>query len=151
VLLAEGDTGGALAALGDAQTRWTDLDAPYELARVRAYLGRACLALDDRDGAMLEFDAALETLERLGAAPDAAQVSRWADRASVPEASSDGLTGREIEVLRLVATGRTNRLISTELGISEKTVARHISNIFDKLDLSSRTAATAYAYEHKLI
>jgi DNA-binding NarL/FixJ family response regulator len=66
-------------------------------------------------------------------------------------AARGGLTGREVEVLRLIATGVTNRTIASRLNISEKTVARHISNIFIKLDLSSRTAATAYAYEHKLL
>ena len=62
-----------------------------------------------------------------------------------------GLTGREIEVLRLVATGAKNRIIAGRLSISEKTVARHLSNIFTKLDLPSRAAATAYAYKHKLL
>jgi DNA-binding NarL/FixJ family response regulator len=101
------------------------------------------------EGARLEFEAAHETFERVGAAHDVSHLaSLIADRAS-PVGSP--LTGREIEVLRLVAAGKTNRRIAAELSISEKTVARHLSNIFTKLDLSSRSAATAYAYEHKLV
>lgn len=87
--------------------------------------------------------------ERLGATPDAARMTALLTPATPP--LSGGLTGREVEVLRLVATGKTNRTIATELAISEKTVARHVSNIFTKLDLSSRSGATAYAYEHKLL
>jgi DNA-binding CsgD family transcriptional regulator len=102
-----------------------------------------------QDGAQLEFDAALEAFERLGAGPDVRRVSAIAATAEPPSAA--GLTGREIEVLRLIATGVTNRAIAARLGISEKTVARHLSNIFTKLDLPSRSAATAYAYEHKLV
>ena len=113
--------------------------------------------MEDLDGASLEFDAAQETFERLGAAPEAAHVAALvaaaaSSAAAAPvRAGEGGLTGREVEVLRLVATGRTNRAIAADLGISEKTVARHLSNIFIKLDLSSRAAATAYAYENKLV
>jgi DNA-binding CsgD family transcriptional regulator len=147
---ADARTRAALASLRDAATAWHQLDAPYELARVRALTGLAYRKLDDQDGAALEFDAAQDTFERLGAAPDAARVAELA-AAAAPAPARSGLTGREVEVLRLVATGKTNRAIAAELGISEKTIARHISNIFTKLDLSSRTAATAYAYEHKLV
>jgi len=105
--------------------------------------------MGDEDGALLEFEAALETFERLGAAPDATRVAALI--APAPVTSTGPLTGREVEVLRLVATGRTNRAIASELAISEKTVARHLSNIFTKLDLPSRAAATAYAYENKLL
>jgi DNA-binding NarL/FixJ family response regulator len=87
--------------------------------------------------------------EALGAAPDLAQVEESA--ASHESHESAGLTGREMEVLRLVASGKTNRAVAEALEISEKTVARHVSNIFTKLDLSSRAAATAYAYEHGLV
>ena len=97
----------------------------------------------------MEFEAAAETFERLGAAPDAAQVS--ALFVAKPAEAAGALTGREVEVLRLVATGKTNRAIASDLSISEKTVARHVSNIFVKLDLASRSAATAYAYSHKLL
>jgi DNA-binding NarL/FixJ family response regulator len=87
--------------------------------------------------------------ERLGATPDAARMTALLTPTTRP--LSGGLTGREVEVLRLVAAGKTNRTIANELAISEKTVARHVSNIFTKLDLSSRSGATAYAYEHKLL
>ncbi|HWV92839.1 MAG TPA: LuxR C-terminal-related transcriptional regulator, partial [Vicinamibacterales bacterium] len=101
------------------------------------------------EGAQLEFEAAQDTFDRLGAAPDAARVASLVAQPTAPV--SGALTGREVEVLRLVATGKTNRAIALDLSISEKTVARHLSNIFTKLDLPSRSAATAYAYEHKLI
>ena len=97
----------------------------------------------------MEFEAAAEIFERLGAVPDAAHVS--ALFATKQAEAAGPLTGREVEVLRLVATGKTNRAIASDLSISEKTVARHISNIFIKLDLASRSAATAYAYSHKLL
>jgi DNA-binding NarL/FixJ family response regulator len=97
----------------------------------------------------MEWDAAQEMFERLGAAPDAARVAALLAPASPPR--SGGLTGREVEVLRLVSAGKTNRMIAVELAISEKTVARHVANIFTKLGLSSRSAATAYAYAHKLV
>jgi DNA-binding NarL/FixJ family response regulator len=103
----------------------------------------------DAEGAQLEFEAAYDAFERLGAAPDATRAAALAKQRRQPSATS--LTGRELEVLRLVATGATNRAIAGRLAISEKTVARHISNIFTKLDLPSRAAATAYAYEHKLL
>jgi DNA-binding CsgD family transcriptional regulator len=150
VSLAAGDVTAALPVLRQALTEWQTLDAPYESARVRVALGLAYRTIGDEDGAQLEFDAALETFEQLGAAPD---VARLATIVTPPaSAPADGpLTGREVEVLRLVATGKTNRSIAGDLAISEKTVARHLSNIFTKLDLPSRAAATAYAYEHKLL
>jgi DNA-binding CsgD family transcriptional regulator len=152
VALDAGEIVAALGRLSDAETAWQRLDAPYEAARVRVLIGIAYRQIDDRDGAAMQFDAALDTFERLGAAPDVTRTTALAAVAAAPApASNAGLTGREVEVLRLVATGRTNRAIAAELRISEKTVARHLSNIFVKLDLSSRAAATAYAYEHKLI
>jgi DNA-binding NarL/FixJ family response regulator len=96
----------------------------------------------------MEFDAARRVFKQLGAAPDLIRVERLSQR-SAPKAAC-GLSAREVEVLRLVATGKTNRAIADELFISEKTVARHVSNIFTKLGLSSRAAATAYAYQHHL-
>jgi len=148
VALAETRPADALDHARRACDAWQELEAPYELARVRVLIGLAYRALDDAEGAELEFDAAHEVFDRIGAAPDAVRVSQLA---SPPVARSGGLTGREVEVLRLIATGATNRVIAQRLEISEKTVARHVSNIFTKLDLSSRAAATAYAYEHKLV
>jgi DNA-binding CsgD family transcriptional regulator len=149
VALAEGDAEAARLALQRAAGLWQELDAPYEIATTRALLGAAYELAGDDEGARMEFEAAHELFERLGAAPDAVRMAdrlaRWTRR------PTSGLTGREVEVLRLVATGRTNRAIATALAISEKTVARHLSNIFTKLDLSSRSAATAYAYEHHLV
>jgi DNA-binding NarL/FixJ family response regulator len=112
-------------------------------------MGSAYAALGDQEGARMELDAAAEVFERLGARPDADRVAALVATDDV--APSGGLTGREVEVLRQIAAGKTNRAIAAELAISEKTVARHISNIFTKLDLPSRSAATAYAYEHKLV
>jgi DNA-binding CsgD family transcriptional regulator/tetratricopeptide (TPR) repeat protein len=149
VALASGDAADALPRLGQALTLWQQLAAPYEMARVRVSIGLAYRRTGDEDGARMEFDAAQEAFERLGAGPDARGLAAMA--APTPERASGPLTGREVEVLRLAATGKTNRLIASELAISEKTVARHMSNIFTKLDLPSRTAATAYAYEHKLL
>jgi len=149
VALTAGESRPALELLRSALTVWQDLRAPYEIGRVRELIGRAYRLLGDEEGAQLEFDAAQDTFERLGAAPDAARVASLVPHSTA--AVSGALTGREVEVLRLVATGKTNRAIAHELCISEKTVARHLSNIFTKLDLPSRSAATAYAYEHKLV
>jgi DNA-binding CsgD family transcriptional regulator len=149
VALADGRADAALDRLRDAWTLWRGLDVPYEVARVRELVGLAYRALGDLDGAQLEFEAAQDTFDRLGAALDSARVAALVG----PPATrpSGALTGREVEVLRLVAAGKTNRAIAASLDISEKTVARHLSNIFTKLDLPSRSAATAYAYEHKLL
>jgi len=149
VILAEGRGEDALEHLGLARAAWQDLGVPYEVARVRVLTGLAYRSLGDHDGAVLEFEAAAETFEQLGAVPDTNEVNRLFT--PPPTASAGGLTGREIEVLRLVATGATNRAIAVRLGISERTVARHLANIFTKLDLSSRAAATAYAYEQHLV
>lgn len=149
VSLADGDLGRALSLIRTAIERWQALEVPYEVARGHALLGSAYQRAGDLDGAELEFDVAEEIFERLGARADAADVA--ARRGASAATRRGGLTGREVEVLRLVATGRSNRAIAGDLAISEKTVARHLSNIFTKLDLSSRAAATAYAYEHKLL
>ena len=149
VALAEGDAASALAQLRDACAIWRELEAPYELARARELAGLAYRQLGDEEGAQLELEAASETYERLGARPDAARVASLAT-ASSPDVHGP-LTGREVEVLRLIAAGKTNRAIATELAISEKTVARHVSNILTKLDLPSRSAATAYAYSRNLV
>jgi len=150
VLLGERQAQAALAALRDAAAGWRDLEAPYETAQVRALIGLAHRALGDEDTAAVELDAARHAFAALGAAPDMRRVDQLMGQTESPEAS-DQLTTREVEVLRLVATGRTNRAIAERLGISEKTVARHVSNIFTKLDLSSRAAATAYAFQHDLL
>jgi DNA-binding NarL/FixJ family response regulator len=149
VLLAEGDARAALSAGRRAWSLWRELDAPYEAARARVVVGMACRSLGDEDAARMELDAARHAFEALAAGPEAARVESLTGRA--PSKGEYGLTAREVEVLRMVATGRTNRAIAAELFLSEKTVARHVSNIFMKLGLSSRAAATAYAYEHDLV
>jgi DNA-binding CsgD family transcriptional regulator/tetratricopeptide (TPR) repeat protein len=149
VLLLESDARAALRALRHAWTAWHELEVPYEAARVRVLIGLACRQLGDQDSAEMELDAACWVFQELGAAPDLAraQALSW-KRTAKP---TGGLTARELEVLRLVATGKTNRSIAADLFLSEKTVARHVSNIFRKLGLSSRAAATAYAYERHLV
>jgi len=146
VLLAQGDAAGAYSQLRAAAAGWRNLDAPYEVARCRMLMGRALTALGDDESAAGEFDAAREVFLELGAAPALAELTDLVgDRRPGP------LTSREVEVLRLVSTGLTNRGIAMQLSLSEKTVARHLSNIFGKLGLSSRAAATAYAYEHGFV
>jgi DNA-binding CsgD family transcriptional regulator len=150
VMLAESDARGALVALREAYAIWRRLEAPYEAARARALIARACRALGDADTAAMELDCARDAFAELGAAHDLARVEALARVESRDDAAS-GLTPRETEVLRLVATGKTNRAIAAALGISEKTIARHISNIFMKLGLANRAAATAYAYENGIL
>ncbi|MDQ4104703.1 MAG: LuxR C-terminal-related transcriptional regulator [Actinomycetota bacterium] len=146
-LLAESDASAALAALRRASAGWRELEMPYEAARTRVQIGLACRALGDQDMAALELDAARGAFVRLGARPDLAWV---AELASGPRQAGP-LTLRECEVLRLVAAGKTNREIGTQLVLSEHTVARHLQNIFAKLGLSSRAATTAYAYQHGVV
>jgi DNA-binding NarL/FixJ family response regulator len=148
VLLAENDPRRALASLRRAWALWRELDAPYDASRTRVSIAAACRALGDVEGAAMELDAARQIFEQLGAASDLARLGDVA-RPQTLKAPS-GLSVREAQVLRLVATGRTNRAIADELRISEKTVARHVSNIFVKLNLSTRAAATAYAFQHDL-
>jgi DNA-binding NarL/FixJ family response regulator len=149
VLLAEGDAHAALVALRIASAADRELKAPYEAARTRVLVGLALRTLGDDETADMELDAARRGFQQLGAAPDLARVEELLRRPASKAAA--GLTEREVQVLALVATGRTNRAIAAELVISEKTVARHLSNIFTKLGLSSRSAATAYAYDHDLV
>jgi DNA-binding CsgD family transcriptional regulator len=149
VLLAEGAPRAALPALRRASTIWRELDAPFEAARVGVLLGQAHRELGDDDSADMETDAARQIFRRLGAAPDLARVETLPRAAAATRRGP--LTTREVQVLRLVATGKTNRAIADDLVISEKTVARHVSNIFTKLALSTRAAATAYAYRHELV
>jgi DNA-binding CsgD family transcriptional regulator/tetratricopeptide (TPR) repeat protein len=147
--LAEGDTRAALVALRRAAQLWQELEAPYEAARSRWLVGLACRALGDDDAATLELDAARVAFTELGAAPDLARIDSLAQH--VASGDAHGLSPRELEVLRLVAAGGTNKAIAAELVLSERTVDRHVSNIFTKLRVSSRAAATAYAYEHELV
>ncbi|MEP6527459.1 MAG: response regulator transcription factor [Nocardioidaceae bacterium] len=149
LLLMEDDPKAALTKLRVAWRGWQQLDVPYEAARTRALIGLACRALGDEDAAQMELDAARWAFSQLGAVPDLVRVEALAQPLAVKAAC--GLTAREIEVLRLVASGKTNGAIAADLFLSEKTIARHISNILTKLDLSSRTAATAFAYEHDLV
>jgi DNA-binding NarL/FixJ family response regulator len=142
VLLAEGDASSALRTLRVAAATWRSLNAPYETARVRVLIGQACGALGDPETSALEIDGARKVFEQLGAKPDLERIGRPRD---------GGLTAREAEVLRLLASGKTNREIARNLGLSEKTVARHVSNILTKTGVPSRAAATAYGYEKNLI
>lgn len=147
VVLAEGDAGEALAHLRRACRTFHEIDLPYEAARSEVRIAEACVSLGDRESARLAFDAARATFARLGATPDLERI----DRLDTEHADRAGpLTAREQEVLRLVAAGKTNREIADALTISPHTVGRHLQNIFMKLGLSSRAAATAYAYEHGL-
>ena len=146
VELESGDPGGALPYLRKSSSLWARDQSPYDGARVRVLTARAMTALGDAASAQQELEAARRLFDELGATPAVAEV----DRLLRPDAAPDGLTPREVEVLRLVASGRSNAQIATELVLSEKTVARHLSNIFTKIDVGSRTAAAAYAYEHGL-
>lgn len=150
VLLARGEPRAALPRLRTATDLWRDLDCPYELARTRAFVALACRELNDPETATMELDGARAELERLGAKPDLARL----ETNLVPStrgSTQAGPTARELDVLKLVAEGLTNRAIAKQLGLSEKTVARHVSNLLTRLDLPSRAAATAYAYQHGLI
>jgi DNA-binding CsgD family transcriptional regulator len=147
--LAVGDAREALVALRRAGQAWRELEAPYEAARARVLVARACAALADEDTASQELEAAREVFAGLGAVPDLARIDALTHRAAARD--PHGLTARELQVLRLVAAGETNKAIAAELVLSQRTVDRHVSNIFAKLGVSSRAAATAYAYEHGLL
>jgi ATP/maltotriose-dependent transcriptional regulator MalT len=148
VELAAGDprAGGSLRA---AVRRWVELDAPYEAAATRVLLARACRAVGDEEGAEASLAAAATAFARLGATLDMRDVEALRAARS-PERLPCGLTAREAEVLRLVATGLTNKQIGAELSLSSKTITRHLSNIFAKIGVSSRAAATAFVFEHRL-
>lgn len=145
VALAEPDPAAALRALRRAWRVWQELGARYDGARARTRIGLGLRALGDEDSAATELAAAQRTFVELGAIPAQREVDRMS-QAPLP----DGLTSREVEVLRLVAAGHGNAQIATTLFLSEKTVARHLSNIFGKIQVSTRTAAAAYAFERGL-
>lgn len=147
VALADGDAASAVPELRTAWRHWYDLGARYEAARTRLQLGRACLAAGDQDSARMEVEAAAVGFAEVGAGPSVAEAEALLGRPRRP----DGLTAREVEVLCLVAAGKSNPAIASELVLSEKTVSRHLSNIFTKIDVTSRTAAAAYAFEHRLV
>jgi len=148
VALADGRATAALAPLRRAAAGWRELDAPYETAVTAVLLATACRAVGDEEGALFELEAATTTFAQLGAAPDLARTR--ALLAGSAARSAHGLTRREAQVLRLVAEGRTNHMIATELLLSERTVQRHVSNIFAKLGVRSRTQAATFALEHDL-
>jgi DNA-binding NarL/FixJ family response regulator len=148
VRLAEGDPAAALEALHTAAEEWQALSARYDGARTQVLVGLARRQLGDEDAARLDLAGARTSLVDLRAVVDVAELDRVAGTAG-PVAG--GLSPREVEVLRLVATGRTNVAIAAELVLSERTVDRHVSNILAKLELPSRSAATAWAYEHHLV
>jgi ATP/maltotriose-dependent transcriptional regulator MalT len=148
VLLASGDAGGAMADLRVASAIWRDLGLPFEDAKTRLLIGAATAALGDDEGATIEIEAARSCFERLGARAEARRA------AALVSSSSDrpaGLTAREAEVLRLIAAGNSNRDVAGTLVLSQHTVARHVQNIYAKLGVSSRAAATAFAVEHQLV
>jgi ATP/maltotriose-dependent transcriptional regulator MalT len=149
VLLTEGDARSALGELRRAWETWRELEAPYEAARVRVLIALGCRLLGDEESAALELDATHRVFTELGAAPDVARVEQLSRTQA--DAPAHGLTQRELQVLRLLATGKTNRAIAADLVVADKTIDRHITNIFAKLGVSSRAAATAYAYEHQLL
>jgi DNA-binding CsgD family transcriptional regulator len=146
VALASGDPGAATPMLRRARAVWERLGERYETARCRVLVGRALRALGDDESAAAELAVARRSFAELGAAPAEREAA-----ALMATAYPGGLTGREVEVLRLVAAGRTNPEIATLLFLSEKTVARHLSNIFTKLDVTSRTGAAAFAFEHHMM
>jgi DNA-binding CsgD family transcriptional regulator len=148
IALGEGDPERAADELGRAFAMWQELRLPYEAAHTRADLGQALVARGDTEAGARALRSAASALEELGAAPEARRVVVVA--ASTDASIPGGLTAREASVLRLVAAGKTNREIAAELFISEHTVARHLQNMFGKLGVSTRSAATAYAYEHGL-
>ena len=149
VELAEHNASAALVSLRQACQAWQAVNAPYEVARARTLLGLACRELGDDDSASWELTTARDAFGRLGAAPDVARLTALIDAGSARD--TGGLTSRELQVLRLVAEGKSNKAIATQLTLSERTVDRHVSNILMKLAVPSRTAATAYAYTHRLV
>jgi DNA-binding NarL/FixJ family response regulator len=145
VALESADASAAMSAVRRACAVWERLGARYETARCRVVLGRALRALGDEESAVTELSAAQRSLAELGAAPAEREAAEL-----LSPTYPNGLTAREVDVLRLVAAGRTNPEIAALLFISEKTVARHLSNIFTKLEVTSRTAAASFAFDHHI-
>jgi DNA-binding CsgD family transcriptional regulator len=148
IAVAEGRADAAVESLRRAFGLWERLGAPYDAARVRVLIGHACRALGDDEAAGLELEAARSVFERLGAQPQLARMERPMEVVSSVQKAP--LTARELQVLRLISTGRTNKEIAEELSLSERTIDRHVTNILSKLDVRSRTAATTWAFDHKL-
>jgi DNA-binding NarL/FixJ family response regulator len=149
VLLAEGNAPDALASFATVWEYWSALEVPYEIARLRLLIAQACKQAGDEHTASLELETAKRAFEQLGAAHE---LNRFdVSSSSTPAETPGRLSPRELEILSLVARGKTNREIGSELVISERTVARHMSNIFSKLDVTSRTAASAFAFENNLV
>jgi DNA-binding CsgD family transcriptional regulator len=149
VELAAGRSQASLASLRRADELWRRFAAPYESARMRELIGLACRSLGDEDSARLELEAARATFARLGAATDLARIEGPSGLARATD--SHELTKRELEVLRLLSAGGTNKQIAANLVVSVRTVDRHVSNIYAKLGVSSRAAATSYAHQHGLV
>jgi ATP/maltotriose-dependent transcriptional regulator MalT len=149
VLLAEDNIPAASTSLRQAWDTWRDLEMPYEEAQTSLLLAAICETRGDQDGRRLELDNAGRLFKQLNAEPCMARIAEQVNSGTHQPVGS--LSQREMQVLRLLAAGKTNREIGEELFISEKTVARHVSNIFDKLGVSSRAGATARAYQRKLI
>jgi DNA-binding CsgD family transcriptional regulator len=147
-LLAEGELAGAATSLRQACNAWRDLDTPYEEAHTRLLTAAVCERLGDHDGHRLDLEAARRLFTQLNADPCLARMEQ--PPGGTVRQSPGSLSKRELQVLRLLAAGKTNRAIAEELFISEKTVARHVSNIFDKVGVSSRTGAAAWAFHHNL-
>lgn len=154
VQLAAGDVAAAVATLREALRRWRALEVPYEVATTRTVLGQALRRAGDEEAAQESFAAARALFDQIGARLAAGEVGADApDTVESPTVTRlpGGLSPREAEVLRLVAAGRSNKEIAAELYLSVKTVSRHLSNIFAKIGVSSRAAATAFAFEHQLV
>jgi ATP/maltotriose-dependent transcriptional regulator MalT len=149
VELVEGRARAALIALRDAFELWRQAEAPYEIARVRVLIAAASRELGDVESADLEIEAAAALFERLGATADLAHLDTLRKRAA--QVDQHGLTKRELQVLRQIAAGKTNKAMAADLLVSERTIDRHVSNILVKLGVPSRAAATAFAYSHKLL
>jgi DNA-binding NarL/FixJ family response regulator len=147
--LAEGDAATALPLLRSAARWWREIEAPHTVATLSVLIALACRSLGDEEAAQLELESARTTFAHLGARPDLHRVERLMHPAQ--PVGLHGLSAREIEVLRLIAAGKTNHAIATELFLSERTVHRHVSNIFDKLGVHSRTAAVSYGIRHHLV
>jgi len=147
--LAAGDPRAALSPLRQAFETWRRVEATYEIARVRMLIGQACRSLGDVEAGRLELSEARSLLERLGAVPDLSRLDVIDNSAQTTQ--DHRLSRRELQVLRLIACGKTNKAIAAELFVSERTIDRHVSNILTKLDVPTRSAATAYAYQHGLL